>query len=83
MISASRSLFYPRLTRALAVVGVHAHISKSIGADMGIRVGIHSGSVTAGVLMGARCRFQLFGGTLEVSVVRDAPDAATPPAQTP
>jgi class 3 adenylate cyclase len=34
------------------------------GADLGIRVGMHSGSVTAGVLMGERSRFQLFGAAL-------------------
>jgi class 3 adenylate cyclase len=31
--------------------------------ELGIRVGIHSGPVTAGVLRGERSRFQLFGGT--------------------
>jgi class 3 adenylate cyclase len=31
--------------------------------DLGMRVGIHSGSVTAGVLRGQKARFQLFGGT--------------------
>lgn len=30
-------------------------------ADLAIRMGIHSGSVTAGVLRGERSRFQLFG----------------------
>lgn len=30
--------------------------------DLGIRVGLHSGPVTAGVLRGERSRFQLFGG---------------------
>lgn len=29
--------------------------------DLGFRVGIHSGPVTAGVLRGERSRFQLFG----------------------
>ena len=29
--------------------------------DLGIRVGIHSGPVTAGVLRGEKSRFQLFG----------------------
>ena len=30
-------------------------------ADLSIRVGLHSGAVTAGVLRGDRARFQLFG----------------------
>lgn len=30
-------------------------------ADLGLRVGLHSGPVTAGVLRGERARFQLFG----------------------
>ena len=33
-------------------------------ADLGIRVGIHSGPVTSGVLRGERPRFQLFGDTM-------------------
>lgn len=32
-------------------------------ADLGLRVGLHTGSVTAGVLRGERSRFQLFGDT--------------------
>jgi class 3 adenylate cyclase len=31
-------------------------------SDLGMRVGLHSGSVTAGVLRGQKSRFQLFGG---------------------
>ena len=31
--------------------------------DLAFRVGMHSGSVTAGVLRGERSRFQLFGDT--------------------
>jgi class 3 adenylate cyclase len=30
-------------------------------ADLAMRMGVHSGSVTAGVLRGERSRFQLFG----------------------
>ena len=33
-------------------------------ADLGMRFGIHSGPVTAGVLRGERARFQLFGDTM-------------------
>lgn len=31
--------------------------------DLSLRVGLHSGQVTAGVLRGDKSRFQLFGGT--------------------
>ena len=33
-------------------------------ADLGMRVGLHSGPVTAGVLRGDNARFQLFGDTV-------------------
>jgi hypothetical protein len=39
----------------------------SLGPDtsyLGLRVGIHSGQVTAGILRGDRARFQLFGDTM-------------------
>ena len=32
--------------------------------DLAMRVGLHSGPVTAGVLRGDRARFQLFGDTV-------------------
>ena len=32
--------------------------------DLELRIGIHSGQVTAGVLRGERSRFQLFGDTV-------------------
>jgi len=35
--------------------------------DLGLRVGIHSGPVTAGVLRGERARFQLFGDTMNTT----------------
>lgn len=41
-------------------------LSETLGedtADLQLRIGLHSGPVTAGVLRGQRCRFQLFGDT--------------------
>ena len=35
--------------------------------DLDIRIGLHSGSVTAGVLRGERARFQLFGDTMNTA----------------
>ena len=35
-------------------------------ADLRLRVGIHSGSVVAGVLRGEKSRFQLFGDTVSI-----------------
>lgn len=32
--------------------------------DLGLRIGLHSGPVTAGVLRGSRSRFQIFGTTV-------------------
>jgi hypothetical protein len=33
--------------------------------ELALRIGMHSGEVTAGVLRGEKGRFQLFGGELE------------------
>jgi hypothetical protein len=38
-----------------------------VPGDLSIRFGIHSGSVTAGVLKGDRARFQLFGDTVNTA----------------
>ena len=35
--------------------------------DLAVRIGIHSGPVTAGVLRGERARFQLFGDTINMA----------------
>ena len=35
--------------------------------DLGLRIGLHSGPVTAGVLRGERTRFQLFGDTMNTA----------------
>jgi class 3 adenylate cyclase len=47
-----------RLDRLLKELEVH--LGRSTG-DLQVRVGVHSGPVTAGVLRGAKARFQLFG----------------------
>ena len=38
--------------------------------DLAVRIGLHSGPVTAGVLRGERARFQLFGDTMNTAAVR-------------
>lgn len=55
-----------QLTRALEV---------QLGPDttqLGLRIGIHSGAVTAGILRGDRARFQLFGDTMAALVAVEA-----------
>lgn len=36
--------------------------------DLHVRIGLHSGPVTAGVLRGERARFQLFGDTMNTGM---------------
>jgi class 3 adenylate cyclase len=39
-------------------------LTNSLLSDLALRIGMHSGPVTAGVLRGDRARFQLFGDTV-------------------
>ena len=51
-------------------LGMFAAVEKAChitGAQLQIRVGMHSGTVTAGVLLGERSRFQLFGDTVNTA----------------
>ena len=52
---------------ALGLEGCVARACAVTGAQLQIRIGLHSGSVTAGVLMGERSRFQLFGDTVNTA----------------
>jgi class 3 adenylate cyclase len=49
---------------------VTKNLEESLGndtSDLSFRVGMHSGSVTAGVLRGDKGRFQLFGDTVNTA----------------
>ena len=46
------------------------NLEKTLGpdtGDLGLRVGLHSGQVTGGLLRGKRSRFQLFGATVNLA----------------
>ena len=78
---AAAGLPIPREDHALAIVRfaqnclIRFHdltneLELSLGpgtADLGLRVGLHSGPVTAGVLRGEKSRFQLFGDTMNTA----------------
>jgi class 3 adenylate cyclase len=42
-------------------------LQKKGTADLGIRIGLHSGPITGGILRGERSRFQLFGDTINTA----------------
>jgi len=52
---------------ALALEGAVREANRATGANLAIRIGMHSGTVTAGVLRGERSRFQLFGDCVNVA----------------
>jgi Adenylate and Guanylate cyclase catalytic domain len=45
-----------------------SHDQLPLPLDLGMRIGMHSGPVTAGVLRGDRARFQLFGDTVNTGM---------------
>lgn len=68
---ADHALAAARFARAiLGKFNLHTRtLEKKLGpdtCDLKLRIGLHSGPVTAGVLRGERARFQLFGDTYQV-----------------
>jgi class 3 adenylate cyclase len=54
----------------LTTISVCKRLEATLGpgtADLALRVGLHSGPVTAGVLRGEKSRFQLFGDTMNTA----------------
>ena len=49
------------------IVAVKHLESEPEAGDLRLRVGLHSGPITAGVLRGERSRFQLFGDTVHTA----------------
>ena len=45
----------------------HNSILNTGTADLGMRIGLHSGPITGGILRGERSRFQLFGDTINTA----------------
>ena len=54
------------LTMRKLTKGLEISLGPDTG-DLALRIGLHSGPVTAGVLRGERARFQLFGDTMNMA----------------